>query len=253
MRTIIPLNGLVLFQMHHLFIWWQRSHSHLYFFNVKKESIMNTATALPDRAIKLHRFLLSGHSHRVELMLSLLKLPYQLVDVDLAAGAHKQPAFLALNAFGQVPVIEDGDIVLADSNAILVYLASKYDDGRWLPRDPVAAAAVQRWLSVAAGPVAYGPATARLATLFKAPVDADAAIARANDLFKVMEVELKSSPYLTGNTPTLADIANYTYIAHAPEGNVSLNPYPALRAWLQRIEALPGFVPMVKSAVGLAA
>ena len=214
---------------------------------------MNTSAAFPAQAIRLHRFFLSGHSHRVELFLSLLKLPYELVDVDLAAKAHKQTGFLAMNLFGQVPVIQDGNITLADSNAILVYLASKYDDGQWLPREPVAAAAVQRWLSVAAGPVAFGPATARRATLFKAPVNAEEAIARANDLFTVMEAELKTSPFLAGNTPTIADIANYTYIAHAPEGNVSLDPYPQLRSWLQRIEALPGFVPMVKSEVGLAA
>ncbi len=214
---------------------------------------MNTTAAFPAQPIKLYRFFLSGHSHRVELFLSLLKLPYERVDVDLAANAHKQPAFLTMNPFGQVPVIQDGETTLADSNAILVYLASKYDAGQWLPRDPVAAAAVQRWLSVAAGPIAFGPATARLATLFKAPVNAEDAIARANSLFTVMEAELKTSSFLTGNTPTIADIANYTYIALAPEGNVSLDPYPHLRNWLQRIEALPGFVPVVTSRVGLVA
>ncbi len=214
---------------------------------------MNTVTALPAQPIKLHRFYLSGHSHRVELFLSLLNLPFELVDVDLAAGAHKQATFLAMNPFAQVPVIQDGDFTLADSNAILVYLANKYDSGRWLPRDPLGAAAVQRWLSVAAGPVAFGPATARLATLFKAPVNAAEAIERANNLFAVMEAELKNTPFLTGNTPTIADIANYTYIALAPEGNISLDPYPQLRNWLQRIEALPRFVPMQKSKVGLMA
>ncbi len=214
---------------------------------------MNSAAAFPAHPIRLHRVFLSGHSHRVELFLSLLKLPYELVDVDLSANAHKQPAFLAMNSFGQVPVIQDGDITLADSNAILVYLASKYDSGQWLPRDPVAAAVVQRWLSVAAGPVASGPMTARLATLFKAPVNAEEAIARANKLFAVMEVELQTTSFLAGNAPTIADIANYTYIAHVPEGNVSLAPYPQLRSWLQRIEALPGFVPMVTSRVGLVA
>ncbi len=209
-------------------------------------------TAYPAQPIRLHRFFLSGHSHRVELLLSLLKLPYVLVDVALADKAHKQPAFLAMNPFGEVPVLQDGEVTLADSNAILVYLASRYDNGTWLPRDPVGAAAVQRWLSVAAGWVAFGPARARLATLFKAPVDAAEAIARAHELFVVMEQELQKTPYLTGATPTLADIANYSYIAHAPEGNVSLEPYPHLRRWLQRIETLPGFVPMAPSAVGLA-
>ena len=98
--------------------------------------------------IKLYNFPKSGHAHRIELMLSLLALPTELVFVDLAAGAHKQPEFLALNPFGQVPVIDDNGTVIADSNAILVYLAKKYDNGAWLPEDPVAAAAVQRWLSV---------------------------------------------------------------------------------------------------------
>ncbi len=214
---------------------------------------MNTAAAFPAHPIRLHRFVLSGHSHRVELFLSLLKLPYEPVDVDLSANAHKQPAFLAMNPFGQVPVIQDGDITLADSNAILVYLASKYDSGQWLPRDPVAAAAVQRWLSVAAGPLAFGPAAARRATLSKAPVNTEEAIARAKGLFTVMEAELQTSSFLAGNAPTIADVANYTYTAHAPEGNVSLDPYPGLRNWLQRIEALPGFVPMVTSRVGVIA
>ena len=78
-------------------------------------------------AIKLYRHPLSGHAHRVEVFLSLLGLPSELIDVDLAKGAHKQDEFLKKNIFGQVPVIEDGDITLSDSNAILVYLASKYD------------------------------------------------------------------------------------------------------------------------------
>ena len=214
---------------------------------------MNTVTVVPAQPIKLHRFFLSGHSHRVELFLSLLKLPHEMVDVDLPAGAHKQPPFLAMNSFGQVPVIQDGDITLADSNAILVYLATQYDSGQWLPRDAIGAAAVQRWLSVAAGLLAFGPATARLATVFNAPVHAEEAIARAYALFAVMEAELKAAPFLTGNTPTIADIANYTYVAHAPEGNVSLDPYPQIRGWLKRIEALPGFVAMANTKVGLAA
>ena len=111
--------------------------------------------------IRLYRHALSGHAHRVELLLSLLGLPHELIDVDLLAGAQKSPEFLAKNPFGQVPVIEDGPLTLADSNAILVYLASRYDEPRrWLPTDPVAAAQVQRWLSVAAGPQAPPPAPA---------------------------------------------------------------------------------------------
>ncbi|MFZ5960394.1 glutathione S-transferase family protein [Pseudomonas sp. QL9] len=204
-------------------------------------------------AIKLYRHPLSGHAHRVELLLSLLQQPTELVFVDLAKGAHKHPEFLALNTFGQVPVIDDNGTVVSDSNAILVYLAKKYGNGRWLPEDPLGAARVQRWLSVAAGQLAFGPAAARLITVFGARFNAEEVLARAHALFQVMESELAKSPFLAGDSATIADIANYAYIAHAPEGNVSLQDYPHLRAWLARIEALPGFVPMQRTAAGLLA
>ncbi|MBC7683011.1 MAG: glutathione S-transferase, partial [Ferruginibacter sp.] len=149
---------------------------------------------------------------------------------------------------------QDGDVTLADSNAILVYLANRYaPPGVWLPTEPVAAAQVQRWLSVAAGPLAFGPAVARVIQLFKQPTDPRDAMARATQLFGVMEAHLQQSDYLVGNTPTIADVANYSYTAHAPEGGVSLEPYPQVRAWLARIETLPDFVPMVRTAIGLAA
>ncbi len=201
--------------------------------------------------IKLFRHPLSGHAHRVELMLSLLGLPTELVFVDLAAGAHKQPEFLAINPFGQVPVIDDNGSVLSDSNAILVYLAQKYGNGKWLPSDPLGAAKVQRWLSVAAGQIASGPARARLITVFGAPYNAEETIANSHALLRVVEQELANSAFLAGGQPTLADVAGYSYIAHAPEGNVSLADYPNVRAWLTRIEALPGFVPMRRTAIGL--
>lgn len=201
--------------------------------------------------IKLYHFPLSGHAHRVQLMLSLLELPVEVVFIDLAKGAHKSAEFLAINAFGQVPVIDDDGLVLADSNAILVYLAQKYGKGRWLPTDPAGAAQVQRWLSAAAGPIHAGPATARLITVFGASYNAEDVIARSHSVLKVIDQHLGDSTYLVGEAPTIADVAGYTYIAHAPEGNVSLQDYPHVRAWLARIEALPGFVGMPRTMVGL--
>lgn len=206
---------------------------------------------MSQQAIKLYRHPLSGHAHRVELMLSLLGLPTELISVDLMKGEHKTPEFLALNRFGQVPVIDDNGTVIADSNAILVYLAKKYDNGTWLPEEPAAAARVQRWLSVAAGPLAFGPAAARLVTVFGAAFNTDEVIARAHTLLKVIDAELAKVPFLAGSTPTIADIANYSYIAHAPEGNVSLEPYANVRSWLARIESLPGFVAMPRTVIGL--
>jgi glutathione S-transferase len=203
--------------------------------------------------IKLYRHELSGHAHRVELFLSLLGLDHELVDVDLVNGEHKQEAFRALNPFGQVPVIDDDGTIVSDSNAILVYLAKKYGTATWLPEDAEGAARVTRWLSIAAGPVAFGPATARLITIFGAPLDAERAKTIAYGLFDVMEQELATRDWLAGTAATIADIAGYSYIAHAPEGDVSLEPYPKIRAWLKRIEGLEGFVPMKATKVALAA
>lgn len=202
----------------------------------------------PSQPIRLLRHPISGHSHRVELYLSLLGLPCELVHVDVMKGAHKQPEFLAKNVFGQVPVIEDGDVTLADSNAILVYLGERYDEaGRFWPRTALGKASVQRWFSVAAGQLAAGPAAARLVRVLGAKLDYERAVGIAKQLFQTLEAELNSRDYLVGATPTLADVAFYAYVARAPEGDISLEPYPALRAWLGRIEALPGFVPMPAS------
>ena len=204
--------------------------------------------------LKLYRHALSGHSHRVHLALSLLGLPHELVDVDLMKRAHKSPEFLKMNPFGQVPVLDDGGVIVTDSNAILVYLARRYDTANnWLPQDALGQAAVQAWLSVAAGQIAFGPAAARLITVFGAKLHADEVIARAHQVLGVMDRVLGQRDFLAGDAATLADIASYSYIAAAPEGNVSLADYPMVRAWLGRIEALPGFVPFQKTAVGLAA
>lgn len=203
--------------------------------------------------MKLYHHPLSGHAHRAVLFASLLGVPHELVEVDLMAGAHKQPAFLKLNSFGQVPVLEDDGVVIADSNAILVYLAKKAGGGDWLPEDPQGAALVQRWLSVAAGEVAYGPAAARLITVFGAKFNSDEVIARAHVLLGRLEARLSESEWLAGPRPTIADVAVYSYVARAPEGNVDLSGYPGVNAFLARIEALPGFAPFAPTAAGLAA
>ena len=120
---------------------------------------MNSRLAAASAPIRLFRNPKSVHCHRVELMLALLDIPYETVDLDMANGAHKAPDFLRISPFGQVPAIEDNGVFLSDSNAILVYLAQRYDgERRFMPGDALAAAQVQRWLSVAAGEIAAGPA-----------------------------------------------------------------------------------------------
>lgn len=208
----------------------------------------------PTQPIKLYRHALSGHSHRAEMFIRMLGLPLTLIDVDLVNGEQRQAAFLSLNRFGQVPVIEDDGTVVADANAILTYLALRYGAEHWLPREPLHAAHVQQWLSQAAGALSRGAATARAINVFRLQRDTSAAVQEAHWLFVRVEAALADGKELWlagGALPTIADIAMYTYTAHAPEGGASLDAYPAVRAWLERIEALPDFMPMARSAVGL--
>lgn len=197
--------------------------------------------------MKLYYHPLSGHAHRARLFLSLIGVAHELVEVDLMKGAHKAPDFLKLNTFGQVPVLDDAGTVVSDSNAILVYLAKKYRKTDWLPETPAAAAAVQRWLSVAAGQIAFGPAAARLIVLLGAKFNAEEVIGRAHAVLKVIDEELADRNWIAAANPTIADVALYSYIARAPEGNVDLSSYRNVAAWLARVEALPGFVEFRKT------
>lgn len=198
---------------------------------------------MSDTAIVLHGTPLSGHTHRVGLMLNALGLAYRFVPAPKEVRAS--PAFLALNPLGQIPVLQDADLVLADSNAILVYLARRYaPDSGWLPQEPVAAARVQRWLSIAAGEVMHGPAIARMIALFDFPDDPVRAARIAARVLAFMDGHLDGRAYLAADHVTIADLACYSYVAHAPDGGVDLEPYPAVRAWLARVETQPWFKPM---------
>ncbi len=209
-----------------------------------------THQAATTTSIVLYGFALSGHSHRAELFLKLLDLPYRPVWIDLTKGEQKAPAYLELHPFGQVPLIDDNGTLVWDSAAILVYLAEKY--GReWLPDDPIGRADVQHWLSVAAGPLVAGPAAARISVLFERGGDLGAMQANAHKLFATMNAFLEGGDYLACDRPTIADLAMYSYTAVAPEGGVDLAPYPNVAAWISRLEALPRFYPMQRSKVGL--
>jgi len=201
-------------------------------------------------AVRIHHFPKSGHAHRALVFAKLAGIAHEAVLVDLAAGEHKTERFLGMNPNGQVPVVEDGETVVSDANAILVYLARKYAPN-WLPNDPLGEANVQRWLTLAAGEIAFGSCAARLITVFGAPLDADFAAATAAKAMQKLEAGLDGRDWLVGKRPTIADVAAYSYTAHAPEGNVSLEPYPNIRAWIARFEALDGFVAMPATAAGL--
>lgn len=194
--------------------------------------------------IKLYDLELSGNAYKVRLMLRLLKLEHERVPVDLFKGEHMAPEFLRRNAFHQVPVIDDGGFVLRDSQAILLYLAAKYGKGQWLPADPEGMARVAQWLSTAANELQHGPGKARVIAKLGFPGDLQGAQDVARSTLKVMDAHLADREWLELGRPTIADVACFPYTALAPEGNVPLDPYPNVRAWIARVKALDGFVPM---------
>lgn len=182
--------------------------------------------------------------------MALLDLPYETVDLDMARGAHKDHDFLKISPFGQVPAINDHGVFLSDSNGIIFYLAIQYGDTpKWVGYDALEAGEVVRWLSVAAGEIASDPCAARLVTLFGAALDHALCVAKSHSLFEVMDRQLQDKNFLVAERLTLADIACYTYIAHAPEGGVSLAGYPNIRNWLSGVEAQSHFIGMAKSPV----
>jgi len=195
-------------------------------------------------AMTLYDFPTSGHAHRIRLFLSILGIDYDKVTVDMPGGAHKNAKYLELSPLGQVPTLADGGVVITDSCAALVYLALKYGRDDWLPQDPAGAAAVQRWLSAASGELYRGPIAMRAARRFGRPVDEPAARNWARRLFDWMQAHLAGRTWLAGERATIADLAMYSYLRVADEGDLDLAPYPAILRWLGDVEALPGFEPM---------
>lgn len=198
--------------------------------------------------IKLYDFPLSGHAHRVRLMLSLLNLEYEKIHVKLDEKEHLGEAYTALNPFQLVPVLDDGGFIVRDSVAILCYLARQYAP-QWYPEDAQSVARVQQWLAVATKELASGPAAARLVKVFGAQLDHKRLIEQSHTLFRIIDAHLKGRTWLALDQVSIADVAAYSYIAHAPEGEVSLADYDHINAWLARVEALPNFVAMDKTPV----
>ncbi|NHN87971.1 glutathione S-transferase family protein [Acetobacter conturbans] len=188
----------------------------------------------------------SGNCYKVRLFAALAGIPLQIRNVDLIAGEQKQPWFRELNPWQHVPVLQDGDTVIWDSQAILVYLAEKYQKTDWWPSAPGARARVVEWLSVSVNEIQHGPADARLVKLFGYPLRYEDAVAASARVLPTINEQLSARNWLAGDRPTLADCAAYPYLFLAPQGGVSLAPYTALEAWMERMEALPGYISVEK-------
>lgn len=194
---------------------------------------------------KLYDYPLSGNCHKIRLFLSLLDITYERVRVDISRGEERQATFLDLNPRGQVPVYVEGDRVIWDSMAILAYLARRYGNAHWLPVEPVPLARVMQWLAVSENEILYGLARARAVLLMHRDYDLEAAQAMGVEALKLLERRLDDALWLAGGTlPSIADIACFPYVALAPQGEVSVEPFANVRAWIARIQELPGYVGM---------
>jgi glutathione S-transferase len=199
-------------------------------------------------AITLHDYFQSGHAHRVRMFLRMLEIDHETEEVNLVEGEHKDPGNMQISLLGQVPTLIDGEIVITDSTAALVYLAKKYGNAEWLPDDPAGAAAVQRWLSAASGELYRGPVMVRAKKLFGRDVDYDRAVGECERLFVWMDSELDDRMWLAADHVTIADVAMCSYIALVNEGDVDVSNYPAIFRWLRGFEKLDNFLPVVRSS-----
>ncbi len=194
--------------------------------------------------LKLYDLDVSGNCYKVRLFLSLLDISYEQQSVDLMGGEQKSPEMLQQNPFGEIPVLVDGENIIRDSQAILVYLAVREGREDWLPLNASNLASVTEWLMVAENEIARGPGDARLHDKFGIQIDVNSARQNAERVTKIIETHLINRDWLCGDAPTIADIACFPYIALGHEGGLSLDAYPAVRSWIGRIKELPNFISM---------
>lgn len=199
----------------------------------------------------LYNYVLSGNCYKVRLLAALLKVPYETVAVDFYPGfEHKSPQMLALNPAGTLPVLKAGEMVLTETQAMLVWLALEFDaSGKWYPQgDARQSAMVQEWLGFA-GRLTQSAGLARLHDMLNWPVDGDAAKAAATTDLRALELHLtdrvlEGGLWIAGDHPTVADIACFPYAALSPDAGLDHDGYPAIRNWLYAIRGLEGFVAM---------
>jgi len=194
--------------------------------------------------MKLYNVEVSGNCYKIRLLLSMLNVDCEIVPIDIANKEQKSPAYLQKNPLGEIPAFEDGNLVLRDSQAILVYLAREYGNDEWLPSKPDEMALVIQWLSTACNEIARGPMDARAHYKFKLDINIEKAQEKSHSILTVINDHLADRDWLELNRPTIADIACFPYIALSYEGNISLDPYPNIQKWISSIKKLPNYISM---------
>lgn len=193
--------------------------------------------------MKLYMTRNSGNAYKVRLLLAMLEVPCEQALVDTRDGENRREPFLKLNPRGQVPVLEDAGRVYWGSTACLIYVARKHGGERWLPTDAAGMAEVAQWLELAQNELHYGLQWARgVKTGIRKTGSYEEYYAYGENGLAVLEGRLKGNPWLALGRPTVGDVACYPYVSVAPEGGFRLESYPAVRGWMRRFEALPGWL-----------
>lgn len=196
--------------------------------------------------MRLYNVAYSGNSYKVRLLLSQLGIPCEIVEVDILNGASRTAEFLKINLNGRTPVLDDNGFILAESNAILTHLAR---GTKFLPDDRKMFALVFQWLFFEQYSHEPFIATSRFWLQHKPnSLERAALLASKRDggwaALKVMEEHLTKNDFFVGDY-SIADIALFAYTHVANEGGFPLDDFPKIRAWIERVKAQPGCIPMM--------
>ncbi|MDO3436705.1 glutathione S-transferase family protein [Rhizobium sp. CBN3] len=199
--------------------------------------------------MKLYDYILSPSCYKIRLMAAILGVKLDIRPVDFHPGLeHRGPELLALNPAGSIPILVDGDLVLTESSAMLAFLAASSGPD-WLgTNSPQETARVQQWLSFSHR-LTTNLGGARLHQMLLRPGNIEALQAQGIAALRELEAglferRLRDMRFLASDRATIADIACFPYVALAPDGGISLDPYPNIRLWLRAIRSLEGFIEM---------
>ena len=196
--------------------------------------------------MKLYNVSYSGNSYKARLLLAHLGVPCEIVEVDILNGASRTPEFLKINPNGRTPVLDDDGFILAESNAILAYLAR---GTKYLPDERKAFALVFQWLFFEQYSHEPFIATSRFWLQHKPDSsERTAMLAAKRDggwaALRIIEHHLAEIDFFVGRY-SIADIALFAYTHVAQEGGFPLDDFPTIRAWIERVKAQPGYIPMI--------
>lgn len=196
--------------------------------------------------IRLYEHPLSGNAYKAKLLLHQLSVEYEGVTVDIFAGEHKKEEFSALNPNCKIPVLEDGNFVMWESNAILFYLAKKFSPNPYLSDDPETYGLIAQWAFFGKTTIDPNLALARYFLKFLPPDQVPPGTleklhAQGNVALAILEDHLSRNEFLCGNY-SIADIACYPYTMLCDEGGFDLEIYPSVRRWCGSVEETPNFI-----------